>query len=54
LEGERRVVRKTEFDKNEKMLFKKEWNKVIKLLKRSCIDLSKIKLTTTMEITYND
>lgn len=44
----------SEFNKYEKLTFKTEWTKIINLLKRSRVDLSKIKLTTTMEVTYND
>ena len=40
--------------KSERLTFKTEWTKIINLLKRSRVDLSRIKLTTTMEVTYND
>ena len=42
-----------EFNKYEKLTFKTEWVKIIKLLKRSNVDLSKIKLTS-WEVDYND
>lgn len=41
-------------NKYERLTFKTEWTKIINLLKRSRVDLSKIKLTTTMEVDYND
>ena len=43
----------SEFNKYEKLTFEAEWIKIIKLLKRSNVDLSKIKLTS-WEVDYND
>ena len=31
-------------NKEERIYFVKEWSKIVRLLKKSCIDLSKIKL----------
>jgi hypothetical protein len=35
---------KRAFKEHEKVLYTKEWNKIVSLLKRSTVDLSKIRL----------
>lgn len=48
------MMNPNQFSKSEKLTFKIEWTKIINLLKRSRVDLSRIKLTTTMEVDNND